>query len=162
LLSPFDLKRIDKYAEQMVDYHLILDLLPMVATLYFTRQLGSSVNLSRVQEAILLGIGLQRKTLEDIETELNLPASQLLGIFVKVMRKFSSHFRAIVAGSIAESMPNADNNGGAFEGGEQFEHSKLKPLTQSLDDELAEGIDEVQREEKERMKNLIDALPLDR
>ena len=70
LFSPFDLKRLDKYADQMVDYHLILDLLPSIATLYFTRRLEPGVNLSRVQQSILLGIGLQRKSLEDLEKEL--------------------------------------------------------------------------------------------
>ena len=34
-LSKFDLKRIHLYARHLVDYHLILDLLPAMARLYF-------------------------------------------------------------------------------------------------------------------------------
>jgi N-acetyltransferase 10 len=162
LWSPFDLKRLDKYAQQMVDYHLIVDLLPTVATLYFTHRFGTSISLSLIQQAILLGIGLQRKTLEEIEKELNLPSSQLMGIFVKVMRKFSTYFQALISGAIADTMPTLDRDGDSFEGGEQFEQLRLNPITQSFDDELAEGIDEVHMEERERMKSMIDALPLDR
>ncbi len=57
----------------MLDYHAILDLLPTIAYLYFNRQLGDDVKLSGVQSSILLGIGLQRKSIDDLEvTSFNL------------------------------------------------------------------------------------------
>jgi N-acetyltransferase 10 len=67
LLTPFDLKRLESYANNALDYHVVLDLLPTVATLYFDRRLGSDVRLSAVQSAILLGLGLQRKSIEEVE-----------------------------------------------------------------------------------------------
>ena len=67
LMTPFDLKRIASYANNMLDYHVILDLLPMAANLYFEKRLGSEVRLSAVQSSILLAIGLQRKTIEEVE-----------------------------------------------------------------------------------------------
>jgi N-acetyltransferase 10 len=51
----------------MLDYHVVLDLLPTVASLYFEGRLGGDVKLSAVQASILLGLGLQRKTIEEIE-----------------------------------------------------------------------------------------------
>jgi N-acetyltransferase 10 len=164
LFSPFDLKRLDKYADQMVDYHLILDLLPSIATLYFTRRLEPGVNLSRVQQSILLGIGLQRKNLEDLEKELGLASSQVLGIFIKIVRKVSSQFKAVVEGAAADTLPSTRNGNGeeAFAGAEDFERSKLNPLSQTLEEELAEGAEEVDAEERERMRSMIDSLPLDR
>lgn len=66
-VTPFDLKRLDSYANNMVDYHVILDLLPYVASLYFDRRLGDDVSLSAVQASILLGMGLQRKSIEEVE-----------------------------------------------------------------------------------------------
>ena len=36
---------------------------------------------SAVQSCLLLGIGLQHKSIEDLEKELDIPASQLLGLF---------------------------------------------------------------------------------
>lgn len=76
LLTPFDLKRLESYANNMLDYHVILDLMPTVANLYFQKRLGSSkvsedgegqVRLTAVQSSILLALGVQRKTLEDLE-----------------------------------------------------------------------------------------------
>ena len=66
LLTPFDLKRLESYANNTLDYHVILDLLPTIATLYFDRRLGD-VRLHAVQSGILLALGLQRKSIEDVE-----------------------------------------------------------------------------------------------
>ena len=66
-MNPFDLKRLESYASNMLDYQVILDLLPAVATFYFDKRLGPEVRLSAVQSSILLALGLQRKTLEEIE-----------------------------------------------------------------------------------------------
>lgn len=78
IVSPFDLKRLESYGNNMLDFHVILDLLPVIAALFFQRRLSSpsqseseekseSVHLSAVQSAILLGAGLQRKSVEDLE-----------------------------------------------------------------------------------------------
>ena len=56
----------------MLDYHVILDLLPTIASLYFDRRLGADVRLSAVQSSIFLAMGLQRKSVEDIEVLSNL------------------------------------------------------------------------------------------
>jgi len=165
IMSPYDLKRLEKYADQMVDYHLILDLIPTLATLYFMQRLSPEVSLSSVQQAILLAVGLQHKAVEDLEKELHIGVSQLLGIFIKIVRKITSHFRVLVEGKIAETLPapiQASNgthqsNGGA----EDFERSKLNPLSQSLEEEFAEG-QAIDKEEKERIRGMIDALPLDK
>jgi N-acetyltransferase 10 len=166
-LSPYDLKRLEKYADQMIDYHLILDLLPSIATLYFTQRLPS-VNLSRVHESILLAIGLQRKSLDDMEKELRIAGSQVLGIFIKIIRKFAAHFRTLVEGGIAETLPSVgtllDNADETIDGAEEFERSRLNPLPQTVEGELEDAIlaDKVDQEEKERMRSMIDALPLER
>lgn len=160
-LGPFDLKRLDKYADQMVDYHLIIDLLPTIATLYFSGRLKAA-SLSRVQQAILLAVGLQRKSVEDMESELNLAGSQVLGLFVKIMRKFSACFRQIVQGAIEADMPDApdaEDTNGAHEGEVQ---PRVQVIQERLDEELAEAGAEVDKEEKERMRAMIDALPLGR
>lgn len=69
-LSPFDLRRLDSYANNQLDYHVIMDLLPTIAQLYFEKRVGSEVHLSAVQSSILLALGLQRKTVEEIEVRL--------------------------------------------------------------------------------------------
>lgn len=59
-LSRDDLARLASYAHNLVDYHMILDLLPQLARLYFDRRLGG-VSLSALQETILIGQGLQHQ-----------------------------------------------------------------------------------------------------
>lgn len=67
MFTPFDLKRLKSYAQNLLDYHVILDLLPTVAMLYFEKRLGEEVRLSAIQSSLLLGMGLQRKSVEDVE-----------------------------------------------------------------------------------------------
>ncbi|CAO2656738.1 Nn.00g055410.m01.CDS01 [Neocucurbitaria sp. VM-36] len=164
LFTPFDLKRLESYANNMLDYHVILDMLPPIAQLYFTGRLKGQVKLSGVQTALLLAIGLQRKEFSDVEKELGLNSSQLLAMFVKIIRKAATAFRSIVEGAVEETMPEAmqveENgvDGDANEGTQQ----RFKPLEKNLEEELKEGGDEILAEERERARSLIDALPLHR
>jgi N-acetyltransferase 10 len=67
LITPFDTKRLTSYADNMVEYHVILDLVPTLAALYFGKKLGEECTLSAAQQAILLALGLQRKPVEALE-----------------------------------------------------------------------------------------------
>jgi N-acetyltransferase 10 len=165
LLSPFDLKRLESYANNMLDYHVVLDLIPTLATLYFTGRLPA-VKLTGVQSSILLAVGLQRKDLGDVETELSLPSSQLLAMFIKIMRKLSSHFGNLVASAIEAEMPQRDTIGvsradasGAHD--DEVVDDRFVPLETSLEEELEEGGDEAMKALREKQRELIDALPLD-
>ena len=162
--SPFDLKRLDSYANNMLDYHVILDMIPPIAHFHFTNRLKPAVSLTGVQSSILLAIGLQRKVLEDVEKELGLPSSQLLAMFVKIVRKVSSHFRRLLEGAVEDALPqhtltttttNNDHHDGAKE-------KTFAPLQKDLNDELREGAQEVDKELREKQRALIDALPLDK
>ena len=168
LFSPFDVKRLDSYANNMLDYHVILDLIPSIALLYFTTRLPRTVTLTGVQSSILLAIGLQRKDLDDLEKELGLPTSQLLAMFVKIVRKISACFRKTIEQSITDEMPrNANTTTG--EGDDDDETATDAPRDHSfqralppLSEELAEASTGIDRELKEKQRALIDALPLDR
>ncbi|KAF3919568.1 hypothetical protein ABW20_dc0102727 [Dactylellina cionopaga] len=168
--SPFDLKRLESYANNMLDHHVITDLVPLIATLYFTNKLPSSVKLSGVQSAILLAIGLQKKTTDEVEKELNLPGPQILAMFVKIMRKVSTALGGIVSQAIEEELP-AEHQGRKKVGAEDSIRdgedsvmgdlvSRLKPLEQTLEEDLEEGADEVKIALKEKQRELINALDL--
>lgn len=60
MISPYDLRRLDSYAKNMVDFHLVMDLVPTFAKLFFLKTTlpKGAVGLSYVQSAILIGIGL--------------------------------------------------------------------------------------------------------
>ena len=156
--SPFDLKRLDSYANNMLDYHVILDMIPPIAHLYFTGRLKPAVSMTGVQSSILLAVGLQRKVLEDVEKELGLPASQLLAMFVKIVRKVSAHFGRILEGVVEESMSQAYTTAK----NDEEQAISYAPLQSNLEDELREGGEEVDKELKEKQRALIDALPLDK
>ena len=161
LFTPFDLKRLDSYANNMLDYHVILDMLPPIASLYFTGRLKGSVKLSRAQTTLLLAIGLQRKEFSDVEKDLNVNSSQLMAMFVKIVRKVATAFHSIVEGAVEETMPEAmdvvDETPGAQHA---VPAGRFQPLEKDLDEELREGGDEFLEEEKERQRSMIDALPL--
>jgi len=162
--SPFDLKRLESYANNMLDYHVILDLVPRLALLYFTERLKYSEG---IQASILLAVGLQRKNLASIEQELSLPSSQLLAMFIKIMRKMSAHLNSLVSGAIEAKLPTREAIGvsradadGAFD--DEVIDDQFEPLETGLDEELEEGGDEAMKELRAKQRELIDALPLDR
>ncbi|KAF3484121.1 uncharacterized protein GIQ15_03445 [Arthroderma uncinatum] len=164
VFSPFDLKRLDSYANNLLDYHVILDLVPTIASLYFSGRLTPGVNLSGVQQSILLATGLQRKTFDDVEKEIKVAASQLMAMFIKIMRKVSSHFRSVLEGAVASTLPAANR---AITQGETTEahddkiiEDRFRPLEVDLEDELKEGSRVVDAELREKQRALIDALPL--
>ncbi|KAI9726245.1 MAG: killer toxin resistant protein [Cirrosporium novae-zelandiae] len=170
LFSPFDLKRLQSCAENMLDYHVILDMVPTIADLYFSSRLGEGVKLSPLQQAILVSVGPQRKNLEDVAKELNTPISQLLAIFTKTVRKISMYLDSVVATAVAESLPSEDagrisNDQDEIMNDESDEKKQgqmnFQPLEQNMEDELKEGGKEIDKELREKQKALIDALPLD-
>ncbi|GBF87381.1 N-acetyltransferase [Raphidocelis subcapitata] len=102
-LTPYDLKRLQAYSSNLVDYHLILDLLPALAATYFAGRLPAT--LSYGQAAILVTLGLQRREVGDVEGALGLPGNQVLALFNKAVRKLHTHLRAAKEAAIARALP---------------------------------------------------------
>lgn len=104
LLTPFDVKRLESYAKNLVDYHVVLDLLPVLARLFFLGRLP--VALSSFQSATLLAIGLQHKSVDDVVAEFTVPANQVLALFNKSIRKFVAHLRAVQGRTVESTLPH--------------------------------------------------------
>ena len=77
-LTPFDMKRLESYGNNLIELQVVVDLLPTLAALYFARRLrveaeadadadtqGGSMELtvSGLSAALLLGLGLQHLSL---------------------------------------------------------------------------------------------------
>ena len=168
-ISPYDLKRLESYANNMLDYHMILDLIPTLSRAFFLKQLptpatssestnennASDMTLSPVQAAILFSIGLQHRPIEDLESELKLPASQVLAMFIKVVRKFALLFRS---SRLAEIAAAEEPKKRAFES--ELSNNFL-PCSESLADDLDDGGKEAISALKEQQRAMIDSLPLD-
>uniref|UniRef100_A0A452R6E8 RNA cytidine acetyltransferase n=1 Tax=Ursus americanus TaxID=9643 RepID=A0A452R6E8_URSAM len=103
LFLSYDLKRLEMYSRNMVDYHLIMDLIPAISRMYFLNQLGD-LSLSAAQSALLLGIGLQHKSVDQLEKEIELPAGQLMGLFNRIIRKVMKLFSEVQERAIEEQM----------------------------------------------------------
>lgn len=166
MMSPFDLKRLESYANNMLDYHVVLDLVPDLAMAYFNGKLTSSLKLTGIQSSILLAIGLQCKDVSEIESELTLPSSQILAMFIKIMRKLSSYFTCLLSDAVEVTLPSSERVGvsradanAAFD--DEIIDSQFIALETALEDELEEGGDSALKELKEKQRELINALPLD-
>ncbi|XP_059191609.1 RNA cytidine acetyltransferase [Centropristis striata] len=142
LFSPYDLKRLELYSRSMVDYHLIMDLIPTVARVFFLKQLGA-VSLSVAQCALLLGIGLQHKSVDQLEKELELPSSQLMGLFNRLIRKFVQVFTNIQEKAIEAEMASSKD-------------VSMEPTAGSLQDDLNEAAKEFEEKHKQDVEKVKD------
>lgn len=93
LFDVFDQKRLQSYANNLIDHHLILDLVSGLAKAYFAGKLP--VSLSYGQAAILLSLGLQMKDVSYVEKAIDLPSNQVLALFSKTIRKFSALLKKV-------------------------------------------------------------------
>lgn len=105
-ISVFDLRRLDQYSKNMVDFHLIMDLVPTLAKLHFLRRTlpRGAVNLSYVQSAILIGMGLQFKKVEELQGDLGLNSNQILPLFNKMIRKFTKTIQEVFEISVEKEL----------------------------------------------------------
>jgi len=142
-LTPYDVKRLELYSNNMADHHLVTDLIPVLAKLVLTRQLGE-LHLSAVQLAILVGQGLQHKTVDDLTAELELPVSQLLALFNRSIRKLSGVLRKIMEGGIEEELSSVEKGLG----------KKAESLP-SLSKELSEAAVELEAKQKAEARELF-------
>ncbi|GCC31718.1 RNA cytidine acetyltransferase [Chiloscyllium punctatum] len=138
--TPYDLKRLDMYSRNMADYHLIMDLIPSISQLYFLNQLGG-ISLTAAQSALLLGIGLQHKSTDQLEKEIALPVSQLLAFFNKIIRKVVQLFNKILEKSVEEQMITT-------------KAVVMEPTIKSLSEDLEEAAKEFQDKHKQEVEKL--------
>uniref|UniRef100_A0A915PL95 RNA cytidine acetyltransferase n=1 Tax=Setaria digitata TaxID=48799 RepID=A0A915PL95_9BILA len=151
-LSNSDLRRLSQYARNMIDHHLITDILPVLALLYFEERFDGRVKLNTVQSAILLGIGLQHKTVDVLITELDLPANQLLALFNKAIRKLSEYLDQLCMDAVRQEIDDQEM------GRRSINATSMEPVPISLDDELQEAATEIkkrQKRDREKLKEEI-------
>lgn len=129
------------YSNNLVDYHLIMDLLPNLAKIYFLNQMGDVV-LSAVQSAILLGLGLQHKTIDCLASELELPSTQLLGLFNRLIRRCVTYLNTVLEKEVEKTLLP------------QKEATIKTPVAQSMHQELEEAAKELEKKQKKELEKL--------
>lgn len=171
--SPYDLKRLASYSYNLLDYHVIQDLVPQIARQYFSGKLKSfnsltgeynGVQLSVVQSAILCGMGLQKKLIESLEKELGLSVSQILALFAKSIKRVSSFFEGLVETGVRldlEAQGVITNEKPSLREKDLDDEEAWDPTLQSLEQDLLEGEKAAMSQLQEKQKEVIDSLNLD-
>lgn len=140
-LTPHDLKRLEQYGRNLCDHHLVTDLLPVVAKLYFTGRFGNSFNVSSVQAALLCGIGLQSRNVDNLKAELGLPSNQVLAMFNKAVRKISITLNSIVEAKVKQSLLSGDKRRKAEETVGKMKNVARRTLDDDVDEAAREAMD---------------------
>ena len=111
-ISLYDLKRLEAFGKKLIDFHLILDLLPGITQLYFSKNL--KLNFSNLQKSLLIAIALQRKSFASLPKEFNFPSSQIVLLFNKLVKiitqTIKSIFEAEIDNSIPQKLPSMDDD----------------------------------------------------
>lgn len=137
-LTPHDMKRLEQYGRNLCDHHLVTDLLPVAARLYFTGRFGKDFSVSSVQAALLCGIGLQNRDVESLKAELGLPSNQILAMFNKAVRKMSITLNSIVVAKEKSKLLGGENRRKAEAAAEKMKNVSRK----TLDEDAYEGAQE--------------------
>jgi N-acetyltransferase 10 len=103
MLSAWDVRRLDSYARSMVDWHVITDLIPTITPMILDGHFDR--NISFTQAAILVGVGLQRRSIDDLQAELQLDSRQLLANFSKVIIRVVKTLQERSATEAGRSLP---------------------------------------------------------
>lgn len=122
--SSYDRARLEAYSKSVLDYHVVLDLVPPLAILFIHGAFGERISLSWTQARILVGIGLQRKTVDELMVEMDLPANQLLAFFSKTIRRFVKAFRSVEEAEAWTSIVAAEEEEQQHKGESKKKHKK--------------------------------------
>ncbi|KAH8582111.1 KRE33p like superfamily I ATPAse fused to an acetylase [Cryptosporidium sp. chipmunk genotype I] len=133
-LTDNDCVRLTRYARQMADYSSISDLVPIISQLYFENRI-SNVSISFLQSAVLLGLGSQRKSIDEISSELSTPSTQLLALFNKAIYKINSHIHSLYL--VASNKEDAENEDIPF----NSNHHSKSELDLGLSDDNSKQIE---------------------
>jgi N-acetyltransferase 10 len=114
------------------------------------------VRLSPVQAAIICGVGLQNKSITDLETELGLPSSQILALFGKSVRKCVAYLDAVIEmDATAEMEVKSEASAVTRVGRDVRDESEWDPTAVGLNEDLEEGGEGVMKELKERQEAVM-------
>ncbi|KAH7686431.1 tRNA(Met) cytidine acetyltransferase protein [Dioscorea alata] len=141
VLSPYDMKRLEAYTNNHVDYHMILDLVPILAHQYFQEKIP--MTLTPVQASVLFCIGMQNQDISYIKEEMKLEREQILSLFIKVMKKLYNYLYSIAAKDIDSTLP-------------RLKDVSFAPHSKSVDEDLNEAAREVMEKMKAGNEVILD------
>jgi N-acetyltransferase 10 len=136
-MTVYDVKRLAAYAAHSVEIQVVYDLIPAIAQLYFTKRMvltpdgnrGVALNIS--ESAVLMGLGLQHKSIHDLATtELDLGTSQTSALIYKVLKSVSEYLQKVLGHAADAADDNMEGSSGA---------KKKKKLKKKSESEAFDG-----------------------
>ncbi|XP_021758990.1 RNA cytidine acetyltransferase 1-like [Chenopodium quinoa] len=140
-ISPHDMKRLQAYVDNLADYRLILDLVPVLSHLYFQERVP--VTLSYAQASVLLCIGLQNQDVSYIEGQMKLERQQILSLFIKGMKKFHKYLYGIATKDVESALP-------------RLKEIVMEPHKITLEEDLDNASKKVKSDMKAKAEGLLD------
>lgn len=141
IFSPHDMKRLEAYTNNLADFHMILDLVPILVHQYYQEKLP--VTLSYAQASVLLCIGLQNQNISYIEGEIKLERQQILSLFIKSVKKLHKYLYGIASKEIESTLP-------------RLREIVMEPHTISVDEDLNDAAKQVEDGMKAKTESLLD------
>lgn len=138
MVSGHDLHRLEKYSNNLADRYLVTDLLPNIATLFFLNKFPS-VHLSPVQSGLLVGLGLQMKTMDNVVSTLDITLESALGQFNRAIRRLLKAMTSIQESSLAQHLPAPVV-------------PEFVPVDITLDQDLNQAAEDFERDQKKKEK----------
>ncbi|XP_045778574.1 RNA cytidine acetyltransferase [Maniola jurtina] len=143
-LSGHDQSRIESYCRQQADYRLITDLLAPLANIIFHTKV--KLKLDAIQQVLFVAMGFQMKDVDDIASELGLPASQILAKFYEACKKINAALNSILEVTVAKEMGIEDKVSDA---------TTQEPMKQSLHEELTKAAKDLERKQRKELSRLM-------
>ena len=94
LFTPEDVSRLQRFSKQIIDFNDIIDLMPNIAELYFEKLVD--IQLTRVQQTVLICIGLQHTTVDECATRHGIAVNQVFALLQKISSKFVDYLSGYV------------------------------------------------------------------
>uniref|UniRef100_A0A2M4BBX0 RNA cytidine acetyltransferase n=2 Tax=Anopheles marajoara TaxID=58244 RepID=A0A2M4BBX0_9DIPT len=141
---PHDIQRLESYVSNQVEYKLIMDLTTDLAGLYFQGKMAGA-HIESLQKAILLGCGLQNKSIEKLMEEFHMPSNQVLAKFYDCIKKLTAYLTQVMERTIEGTMVKESQ----LDMGDG-----LVPLRQTLNEELADDVKRLEKQQKKELAKL--------
>ena len=139
----------------MVNYSMIIDLIPTLAKLFFNNQLF--VSLSYIQAGVLLGVGLQNKNFDTIREEFDIETNQILAMFNKMVKKFVSNIRNIYEKKIEDDEKiEFENKNVDLKTDKEFMKENKKNILKDMKKELEGEVEKINEKDKEDKRKYME------
>merc|ERR1712137_317286 len=131
-LSRDDMHRLELYSKSITEYDAVLDRVPTLALLFFGKRMPN-VELTAMQCRVLIGLGCQRRTVDELAADFKTPKVQVIALLNKGLTRLTEHCMSLLEHQAGEELEKEIGSSalrplesGALMPGGEFVKSSLK------------------------------------